>query len=119
MRMVFIIVVVLFSVLLICITSKSDVGWAIKHKSVIGTKVPGEIRVMIIDSGVGLHSKLNPWVRYDKSNNYVDLDGHGTHVTGIVLYGNLVKRYNFEKAKDTVCTKVKVFSRENRCNKLF
>jgi subtilisin family serine protease len=72
----------------------SDVGWATQ---------PRPITVMVIDTGVGRNYKLNPYVQYDNSDDYVDPTGHGTHVSGIILYGN-------ENLRDPVCDNVKIVS---------
>lgn len=69
----------------------------------VTVKVEPEIRVMVIDTGIGVHPKLKPYVQYNESDDYVDNHGHGTHVTGIVLYGN-------KELNDPVCENVKVFA---------
>lgn len=69
-------------------------------------KGPKEIWVMVIDTGIAPHLKLQKNVQYDKTENYVDNHGHGTHITGIVLYGNKMATQSFG---DQVCPNVKVF----------
>jgi subtilisin family serine protease len=58
---------------------------------------------MVIDTGIGPHNKLVQGVQYENSENYVDRIGHGTHVAGIILYGN-------ENLNDPVCNRVKIYS---------
>src|SRR5579859_3567179 len=60
-------------------------------------KIKGAIKVMVLDSGVDGNNPLlyhyMPEARptsklYGKhKSDYVDSHGHGTHVTGIILYG--------------------------------
>lgn len=64
-----------------------------------------EIRVMVIDTGIGYNVKLKPYVQYQHNNiDYVDKFNHGTAVTGILLYGNK------ELSAKPLCKQVKVFS---------
>lgn len=78
-------------------------GYAtINSKFGISEKVNGEIRVMIIDTGIGFHSRLLPYVQYDGSEDYSDSAGHGTHVAGTVAHG--------DGLNDSLCKNVKIFS---------
>lgn len=80
-------------------------------RSPIGTKVPGEIRVMEIDTGISVHQKLEGIVQYDLSKNYTDNHGHGTHIAGIIVYGNEIKNFDDGTvAFIPVCKNVKLFS---------
>lgn len=115
MRMAFVIFLVLFIEVLFMGYARADVGWAQKPRSVIGTKIPGEIRVMVIDTGISHHTKLVDWVQYDQTTNYIDNHGHGTHVTGIIVYGNKIRPISSFGTRevnytDTVCKKVKIYA---------
>lgn len=75
-------------------------------------KNKNEIRVMVIDSGVEGHTKLKPYMpEYNQNHiNYSDTHGgHGTHVAGIVLYGNKNKESK-DLDKNAVCKNVKLYS---------
>lgn len=73
------------------------------------TKNPDEIWVMVIDSGIGPHLRLKSHVQYkEDDDNYVDNIWHGTHVTGIVIYGNKLDEGFSDE--DEVCPNVKIFS---------
>lgn len=71
-------------------------------------KGPKEIWVMVIDTGIGQHDRLKKNVQYVQTPDYVDTHGHGTHITGIVLYGNKIK--DAGSFADLVCPNVKVFA---------
>lgn len=89
----------------------SDVGWAhLNQFHVLQNKVPNEIRVMVIDTGIGDHRSLNRFVQNDGSDHYIDRKGHGTHVAGIILYGNRSNAQLGMDTKDQVCENVKLFS---------
>lgn len=62
-----------------------------------------DIKVLIIDTGISFHPKLVPYIKYERNINYYDDKGHGTHVAGIVAYGN-------HKLDDPLCNKVKLYS---------
>lgn len=63
-----------------------------------------KILVMVIDTGIGKHYLLDDIVDYDNTTNYIDEDGHGTHVAGIIAYGN---NGDFT---DKVCDRVRIIS---------
>lgn len=67
------------------------------------------IKVMVIDTGIGPHSKLKGLVQYDGSNDYVDNHGHGTHVAGIIVYGSHLAK-NPEDFSDKLCDNVEIMS---------
>lgn len=67
----------------------------------VHSNVPGEIRVMVVDTGVGYNHKIDSFVQRSESDNE-DSHGHGTHITGIILNGQFFN--------DTVCKNVKIFS---------
>ena len=48
------------------------------------------IVVMIIDTGVSYHKDLIPFLppKNDTDPNYKDMHGHGTHIAGVVAYGD-------------------------------
>jgi subtilisin family serine protease len=72
-------------------------------------KPANEVWVMIIDTGIGRHDKLTN-VEYINSDDYVDNHGHGTHVAGIVEYGNKLGLGPTKDFSDKLCTNVKLFS---------
>ena len=63
-------------------------------------KPKNEIWVMVIDTGVSKHNKLTSVV-YDNSDDYIDKNGHGTHVAGLIQNG-------IDNLK--LCPQVKIFS---------
>lgn len=70
-------------------------------------KPSGQIWVMVIDTGITYHPKLSNYVQFKNTNDYRDIDGHGTHVAGIVAYGNHMSTDAFG---DALCPQVKIFS---------
>lgn len=68
-----------------------------------------DIKVMVIDTGIGPHKYLNSYVQYDGSSDYVDDVHHGTHVAGIIVFGNQ-NRYPRFSILDPICHKVKIYS---------
>lgn len=64
---------------------------------------PKKIKVFVVDTGI---SKLPEFLPYlSKENNPYDLNdahGHGTHITGLILFGSTLK--------DAVCNEVEVIS---------
>lgn len=71
-------------------------------------KGPKEIWVMVVDTGIGPNDKLKKNVRYAETPDYIDNHGHGTHIAGIVAYGNTVK--DSGSFANRVCDNVKIFS---------
>lgn len=67
-----------------------------------------EVRVMVIDTGIGSHYKLTDNVEYDKSDNYVDTRFHGTHVAGIIIYGGTMTKS--PAYSDKLCKNVRIIS---------
>lgn len=93
----------------------------------IKTSPDGTIKVMVIDTGIdGNHSILKHWMpevqnknweSSDISRDYKDSHGHGTHVTGLVIYGPL--HYRTDKngrshvsvhTKEILCKQVQIYS---------
>lgn len=74
-----------------------------------------DIKVMIIDTGISPHDRLKEYVQYpdspalDPNEDYKDNHGHGTHIAGIVVYGNENKTYEISKL-DPICKRVKIYS---------
>jgi subtilisin family serine protease len=68
--------------------------------------VPGEIRVMVIDTGIGENDKLNPYVEYLPTEDYEDDNGHGTHIAGIIALGNQMG-YGIQ---EPLCPEVRIIS---------
>ncbi len=66
-------------------------------------KGPNDIWVMVIDTGIAPHRMLNGYVEYTKGVDYQDSEGHGTHVAGIVAYGN-------KNLNDPLCKNIRIFS---------
>ena len=72
-------------------------------------KPSNEVWVMVIDTGIGQHSKLTN-VEYIDSDDYVDNHGHGTHVSGIIEYGNRIGAGPNRDFSDRLCSNVRLFS---------
>lgn len=69
-----------------------------------------KFKVMIIDTGIYPHEDLKQFLPNDLSGDYVDNVGHGTHIAGIVAYGNAsVKGKGFRK-NDAICSQVEIIS---------
>lgn len=60
-----------------------------------------EIKVLVIDTGISRHSKLTN-VQYSNTYDYVDVNGHGTHITGLIQLG--------KDLNDQVCSNVKIYA---------
>ncbi len=61
-----------------------------------------EIRVMVVDTGVSTHTEIKAYLAKDnKKYDLQDDHGHGTHVTGTVLYG--------PELDSPVCDRVKLY----------
>ena len=61
-----------------------------KYADYVKGKTDESLTVAVLDTGVGNHSFINNHVMkgldfIDLDNNSIDLDGHGTHVTGTIL----------------------------------
>ena len=68
-----------------------------------------DIKVMAIDTGIGKHHMLDGYVQYDGTIDYKPELGHGTHVAGIIIYGN--KAVNaVQLYKEAVCHNVKLYA---------
>lgn len=71
------------------------------------------ITVMVIDTGIDAnHPLLSKHVTSDGSDDYQFDHGHGTHVAGIILYGNRMKPGMSGKPRnqDPVCKEVRIIS---------
>jgi len=68
-----------------------------------------EIKVMVLDTGIGYNDLLRPYVQYKNSDDYEDEVGHGTHVTGIIVYGNKMQKGSINLS-DAICKNVKIYS---------
>lgn len=87
--------------------ASSDVGWALKKRTSI-VKKENQIWVVVADTGIDYtHKMLIGSTLFDSSRprDYVDLNGHGTHIAGIILYGD--QRMS---DSETVCPEVKLIS---------
>lgn len=73
-------------------------------------KAQDEIRVMVIDTGIDPHPMLKDWIQYEKTEAYIDRGGHGTHVTGILIYGNQEYKGGAYPTNDALCKNVKIYS---------
>jgi major intracellular serine protease len=76
-------------------------AWAGSYPRV-SSKIPGEIRVMIVDTGVGSNTKLDLFIERNDSEDYVDTNGHGTHIAGLIALG--------PHQNDPICKEVKIYS---------
>lgn len=66
-------------------------------------KDEGKIKVMIIDSGIAPIQKLKPFLsKVNSRKDLLDIRGHGTHVSGLILYG--------KGLRDKVCDDVVIYS---------
>lgn len=76
----------------------------------ITEKITNQIRVMVIDTGISPHIRNVAHIEDNTVNNenYEDTHGHGTHVSGIILYGNEAGIDTF--GNDEVCPEVKIFA---------
>jgi subtilisin family serine protease len=94
-----------------CVPNRTTQIVKTKATKKINIKSPEEIRVMVIDTGIDEHPKLKGHVQFEKTEEYIDRNGHGTHVTGILIYGNkmLDEKGNFD-ASDELCKNVKIYS---------
>lgn len=63
-------------------------------------KKPGEIYVLVVDTGIAKHPALTSVV-YEDTNAYVDNHGHGTHIAGLIQNGD---------GDSKVCPQVKILS---------
>jgi subtilisin family serine protease len=64
---------------------------------------PRRIKVMIIDTGISPLSVFQPYLSTQGTKNDLnDTHGHGTHITGLVLFG--------KGLKDPVCNEVQIYS---------
>ena len=62
-----------------------------------------KIRVMVIDTGVSPIPEIKPFLaQINSPKDLTDTHGHGTHVTGLILYGN--------ELNDRVCPEVEIYS---------
>jgi subtilisin family serine protease len=73
---------------------------------------PKEITVMVIDTGIDRHPNLERFLPEPtdpgyKARDYEDNHGHGTHVAGIVVFGNTMGLDHFA---DVVCPQVRIIS---------
>ncbi len=66
-------------------------------------KVEGEIRVLVIDTGIAELPETKPFLSsINDKKDLNDTHGHGTHIAGIILYGR--------SGTDKVCDEVKLLS---------
>lgn len=72
-------------------------------------KPKGEIWVMVVDSGISENERLKGYVQFDQSIDYKPSD-HGTHVAGLIIYGNHILKDGVPNWDDRVCSQVKIFS---------
>ena len=61
------------------------------------------IRVMVIDTGISQIDELQPFLsKHNSDSDLIDRHGHGTHITGLILFG--------PKLSDKVCPEVEIIS---------
>lgn len=91
-----------------------QMAYAKSEFPVIHRHDPKIISVMVIDTGIGKNDLLKYHVKYDKSDNYNDVIKHGTHVTGIIVFGNKNMGDSSEENQfdisDSVCEEVRISS---------
>jgi len=79
----------------------------------LNAAAPKEIKVLVVDTGIGSHYALKDYVQYEQNDDYVDSIGHGTHVTGIIIYGNDYIKSRVKRDKplfSKLCANVKIYS---------
>lgn len=114
MRMVSVIIFVMLITTLAC-QGHCDAGWANRTYAYPDVKVSplGTIEVMVIDTGVQVdHPMLFNWIENKYDASLTDHHGHGTHITGIILYGNHMYDHKDEGLdgleKNHVCAAVRI-----------
>lgn len=68
-----------------------------------------KIKVLVIDTGIEVRPEIIKYLSVEHktdSKNYVDTNGHGTHITGIILYGDMEKN----GLNKPVCDDVEIYS---------
>lgn len=97
-------------------TAKADVGDAKKfHHMPLTLHKEGVIRVMVVDTGVDFnHPLLQKFLDADDAvthpEQYIDYHGHGTHITGLILYGYGIQALKIHQIPKSVCHQVQITS---------
>ena len=85
------------------LTLLSCIHFSSGSEEVAVPKAEGEIRVMVIDTGIAELPETKPFLSsINSKNDLEDKHGHGTHIAGIILYGR--------HGDDKVCEQVKLLS---------
>lgn len=62
------------------------------------------IKVLVIDTGIYPHALLKKYIKDKPNRHYEDSNGHGTHIAGIVMFGDM------ERPEKKICENVELYS---------
>lgn len=66
--------------------------------AILAHEAQAKLRVMIIDTGIGINKELDPWFAVQGDDKH----GHGTHIAGLIALG--------ENLQDPVCQDVQFYN---------
>ena len=85
------------------LTLLSCIHFSSGSEEVAVPKAEGEIRVLVIDTGIAELPETKPYLSsINVKEDLTDTHGHGTHIAGLILYGR--------SGTDKVCDEVKILS---------